>query len=338
MMEALFIDHPEECIVFFKRNMKFSLLTGSVLISVHIKALIIAYGQRQYKTNMYDHVLWFWGAARIVTYFAQLPVRLRLALKIWEAHRQNTRAMQVQHLVLMLRTWEWTVVQYISRVLLSWLALTIVSTYFFPKLFRDWIHRDCVLEYCLYNVILLSVQTVISALWLKRLRNQGWVDNTGITLEELRNSSDQFTSLEELRLRLTSRKSPFDVLPIAINPQTLNEDPMKDVQIYFQSHCGICKSSFSLSPSPPVESVPNSNVPVHDPTPRNDGMVNYLSVNSATLLNARVQLEPVILLPCGHIFHVECIESWITQNHSKCPFCNLSTLSERVWVRLKTRT
>jgi len=111
MMEDLFIDYPEECIVFFKRHMKFSLLTGSVLISVHVKALIIAYRQRLYKTNMYDNVLWFWAAARIFAYFAQLPLRLRLARKVWEAHRQNTRAMQAQHLLMMLRTWEWTAVQ-----------------------------------------------------------------------------------------------------------------------------------------------------------------------------------------------------------------------------------
>ena len=129
------------------------------------------------------------------------------------------------------------------------------------------------------------------------------------------------------KLFCAKRKSPFEKLPIAINPQTRKEDPMKDVQIYFMTHCGICKSSFSQSPSPPVEGVPNSE-PLHDLTLR-----NYYTAN---LLNSPVQLEPVILLPCGHIFHVECIESWISRNHSKCPFCHVCTLDERVWVTPKT--
>lgn len=326
MMEPLFIDYPEECLVFFKRNMKFSLLSGSVLISLHVKALITANRMWLIKNN-WDKVLWFWAATRICTYFIQLPVRWRLACKVWEAHRQITRAAQTQKLLMMLRTWEWTFIQWLSRALLAWLAITILTTYFFPWLFRDHIHRQGILQYCLMSVLLLCVQTLISIVWLKRVLNQGWVDNTEITLEEFRNCSDAFRSLEELTQRLTSRISPFDKLPIAINPQTRKEDPMKDVQIYFMTQCGICKSSFSQSPSPSVEAVPNSE-PLHDPTLRND--------NTASLLNTLVQLEPVILLRCGHIFHVECIESWISRNHSKCPFCHVSTLGERVWVTPKT--
>jgi len=268
MMEPLFIDYPEECIVFFKRNMKFSLVSGSVLISLQVKGLITANRMWLTKTK-WDKVLWFWAATRLCMYFLQLPIRWRLACKVWDAHLQINRAGQTQKLLMMLRTWEWTFIQYLSRALLAWLTITILTTYFYPELFRDHIHRQGILQYSLMSVLLLCVQTLISIVWLKQVLNQGWVDNSAITLEEFRNCTDRFRSLQELTHKLTSRESPFDKLPIAINPQTREEDPMKNVQIYFMTHCGICKSSFSQSPSPPVEGVPNSE-PLHDLTLRND--------------------------------------------------------------------
>jgi hypothetical protein len=32
--------------------------------------------------------------------------------------------------------------------------------------------------------------------------------------------------------------------------------------------------------------------------------------------------EEIVQLPCGHLYHEECIDSW-TSNHVKCPLCNL---------------
>lgn len=31
--------------------------------------------------------------------------------------------------------------------------------------------------------------------------------------------------------------------------------------------------------------------------------------------------EKLIKLPCGHVYHEECISSWCT-NHTRCPLCN----------------
>ena len=32
--------------------------------------------------------------------------------------------------------------------------------------------------------------------------------------------------------------------------------------------------------------------------------------------------EAMVQLPCGHLFHESCINSW-TESHTKCPLCNL---------------
>lgn len=31
---------------------------------------------------------------------------------------------------------------------------------------------------------------------------------------------------------------------------------------------------------------------------------------------------PLRKLPCGHVFHIECVEPWLLQRSDKCPYCN----------------
>jgi len=327
MMEQLFREHPEECLRFFKKNIKISLVTGGVLISVHINALVKS--QKTWETkNMKDKLLWFWVALRILTYFFQLPIRYKLAKRVWQAHRQHRRAQQGRHLLAMLRMWEWTVVQYISRALLLWIAVTIVWTWWFADLFEDQVHRRSVLLWCWVSVFLLIIQTVISVQWLKRLLNEGWVDNTEISLRDFRNCSDQFNSLEAMKQLLYTRSYPFDRLPIKVNRETLEKDPTKYVQVYIPPHCAICKSGYTIStPSSPL-SCNGSTSLVYDEMKHNAHV-------EVTTLSPSNEAKTITLLPCGHIFHVDCIEAWINLGHSKCPYCNKSTLSDRVWLMLK---
>lgn len=324
MMEHLFVEHPEECLAFFKRNMKISMVTGGSLILSHIIALEESWKSWEAK-NIWDKLLWFWVATRVITYFSQIPVRYRIVQRVWQADRQTTLVGKRQHLLDMLRMWEWTVVQYVSRGLLTWLLVTIWLIWWFADVFEDQVHRTSVFRYCWTSVILLGVQTAISVRWLKRVLNDGWVDDKEITVDQFRNSTDQFRSLTELKHLLCIRLHPFDRLPLTVNPKTLVEDPMTNVQIYFPTHCAICKFGFSLSSH-------SSPLSIHDSEPEH----NDPSVTDAR--NDEIPppaAEPVTLLPCGHIFHVECIESWITLSHSKCPYCSVSTLSDRVWVTAK---
>jgi len=326
MMEHLFMEHPEECLVFFKRNIKVSLVTGGGLISAHISALIKSRKSWEAK-NIKDKLLWFWVVSRIVAYFLQIPIRYKLAQMVWQAHRQHGRAQQGWQLLAMLRTWEWKVVQHISRALLFWLSATIVTTWWFADVFEDQVHRRSVSRYCWISVLLLLTQTAISIRWLKRVLNEGWVDNTEISLGEFRHCSDQFRSLIELKQQICSRSSPFDRIPWASSPLTLEKEPMKNVQIYIPTHCAICKSGFSIS-------LPSSPLLRSTPVPQ-EGKLNIPESNGESVPLQSEQSKPITLLPCGHIFHVECIEAWITLRHSKCPYCNMSTLSDRVWLSLK---
>ena len=51
----------------------------------------------------------------------------------------------------------------------------------------------------------------------------------------------------------------------------------------------------------------------------------------ATADSCRVCFEPlvegdeIITLPCGHIFHYQCIMRWLLESHNKCPLCNIIT-------------
>jgi len=327
MMEHLFIHYPSECLGWSKRNLKISLVTGCGLMSFHIIALFKSWKKWENK-NIYDKILWVWVFSRIVIYFLQLPVRYRIAKRVWQAHRQNRVSQQRQMALAMLRTWEWTVVQWYSRVLLGWVGLTILLTWWFGPVFRDQAHRMSVLKCCCTSVLLLCLQTAISVQWLKRLLDEGWVDNTSISLHDFRKSSNRFRSLTELRKLLYSRQYPFDCLPIDANPETQHEDPMSNIQVYLPTNCAICKSRFPvfITSSESSNDVASGYV---EQTPQS-GVADIGAAPSPASI-----LEQVTLLPCGHIFHSECIEAWLNMRHSKCPYCNVSTLSDRVWVTLK---
>jgi len=327
MMEHLFIHYPAECLGWSKRNLKISLVTGCGLMSVHIIALIKSWKKWDNK-NIYDKILWVWVFSRIVIYFLQLPIRYRIAKRVWQAHRQNRVSEQRQMALAMLRTWEWTVVQWYSRILLGWVGLTILLTWWFGPLFRDQAHRMSVLKYCCTSVLLLIVQTAISVQWLKRLLDEGWVDNAAVSLPDFRKSSNRFRSLTELRKRLYLREYPFDCLPMDANPQTLVDDPMRNIMVYIPTHCAICKSHFPLFLA---SSESNNDVaPGYEERIFQSGLADIDVAHSPASIP-----EHVTLLPCGHIFHEKCIEAWLKMRHSKCPYCNLSTLSDRVWVTLK---
>lgn len=299
-------------------------------MSFHINAAMKSWGNWETK-NIYDKLLWCWVFFRILMYFLQLPIRYRIAKLVWQAHRQNRRSEKRLMALAMLRTWEWTVVQLYSRALLAWVFATIVGTWYLAHVFEDQVHRTDVLTYCWMNVFLLCTQTFISVRWLRKLLDEGWVDSTEITIAQFRQSSDQFRSLAVLKQLLHSRAYPFNRLPRNVNLQThgedkiLEEDPIH-CKIYFPTHCAICKSGFSNSISTPLswhKSTETSNAPTY---------VCNGDIATPWLLDTE---ECVTLLPCGHIFHVTCIESWLSLKHSRCPYCNVSTVSDRLWTTLK---
>ncbi|GMI15550.1 hypothetical protein TrLO_g1351 [Triparma laevis f. longispina] len=47
--------------------------------------------------------------------------------------------------------------------------------------------------------------------------------------------------------------------------------------------------------------------------------------------------DTCVQLPCGHIYHDECLEQWI-ENHHKCPLCNMDLRAEEVRVREEQRS
>ena len=54
----------------------------------------------------------------------------------------------------------------------------------------------------------------------------------------------------------------------------------------------------------------------------------FSSLNEDQLVNeCSICLEPykqgddIILLKCGHLFHEECIKTWITPDNQSCPYC-----------------
>ena len=53
------------------------------------------------------------------------------------------------------------------------------------------------------------------------------------------------------------------------------------------------------------------------PTKGNTEMDNHCSI----CLSEYEESEALTQLPCGHVFHQECIQAW-TRNHVKCPLCN----------------
>merc|ERR1719320_488712 len=259
---------------------------------------------------MFDSTLkWFVGF-RVSIFFLQVPVRWRLATMIWSLEGK-TRALQTQRLFEILDTWEWRFCQITSFASLVWLGVTTLVTWF-SDIFVDQAVRRTVLLVCVFSITVLLVQVGVTLNWLNSLLYR-WVDNEHVPIEKFREHTDTFTSCQELIRSLTARVDKFKDLPIALDPDTGEKDPMRGVQIYIPSLCAICKVDFNLPSTEPERAV-------------EDKVVKASSTESVTLL------------PCGHILHRKCLECWINQDHSKCPFCYFDSLSSRCWQKLKTET
>lgn len=293
-------------VLFFKRVIKFAMITGCIITALLLQVLLWPSSATE-PPNLFDAALkWFVGF-RVSIFFLQLPVRWRLASMIWNIEGM-TRDLQTRRLFELIRTWEWTFCQYISITLIIWLGVTTLVTWWFPEIFVDQAARRTVLTTCGFSITVLSVQVALTIRWLTSLLNL-WVDNVHVPMEKFRAHTDTFASCQELIRTLKARLDIFEDLPIALDPDTGEKDPMRGVQIYIPSLCAICKADFNLQST--------------DQEITEDEVIKPSSS------------ETVTLLPCGHILHTECLECWISQDHSKCPFCYVDSLSPRRWQKLK---
>merc|ERR1719317_1237747 len=82
-MDYIFLEHPGEMVRFFKRVMKFAMWTGCFIILLLLHVLF-APSSSLLPSNWYDIGLKFSVGTRVVIFFAQLPVRWKLACMIWK--------------------------------------------------------------------------------------------------------------------------------------------------------------------------------------------------------------------------------------------------------------
>jgi len=305
-MEYFFVEYPGEMVQFFKRVIKFGMFTGCIITAILLYVLLWPSSVLK-PTNMFDKGLKWCVGLRVAIFFLQLPVRWRLASMIWSLEGMN-RNLQTIRLFEIIRTWEWTFCQYTAIILIVWLVGTTVATFWYPDIFVDQTTRRAVLTACEFSITVLIIQIGITIEWLNSLLNQ-WVDNVHVPMEKFREHTDTFTSCQEVIRTLIARVDKFKDLPIALDPDTGKEDPMRGIKIYIPRVCAICKADLNTNQE----------------TAFQDEVVKPSSS------------ERVTLLPCGHILHTECVECWISQDHSKCPFCYVDSLSPRCWLKLKTQ-
>jgi len=307
-MDYIFVEHPGEVVLFFQRLIKLGMYAGCTITAFLLHALLWPSSITE-QPNMFDTCLRWFVSFRVSIFFVQIPVRWRLATMIWNLEGKP-RVLQTQRLFEILETWEWTFCQITSIASIVWLGVTFSVTFWLPDIFMDQTVRRTVLIVCVCSVTVLFVQVVVTLMWLRSLLYP-WVDNKHVAMDKFREHTDTFSCCQELIRTLKARTDKFENLPINLDPDTGEFDPMRGVQIYIPSYCGVCKVDFNL------------------PSTEQEGGVQGTKVKPSPS-------ERVTLLPCGHILHTECIECWIRQDHSRCLFCFVDSLSPRCWLKLKT--
>jgi hypothetical protein len=116
--------------------------------------------------------------------------------------------------------------------------------------------------------------------------------------------------------RLTVPKSIIDKMPVFI--YTCNEDgPVPEPQQGTGNQQGAEEIKKSTSTTPPG--------PASDPSPH--AYQRHAQPTCPICLEDFISGSTMIReLPCGHIFHPECVDSFLRNNSSLCPMCKKSTL------------
>lgn len=122
------------------------------------------------------------------------------------------------------------------------------------------------------------------------------------------------------------------VAPPRIAKLNLKRDPFHDIQEVDSSGHDLISSplpspTHSNSPtSQAVSSLPILNIPSHSAVIAHTYQPDYQPTCPICLDDFESSITTIRELPCGHIYHPECIDSFLTLNSSLCPLCKKSVL------------